>query len=246
MKEFRYLTYHTEYSCSGTFNLKMGARPCFMSAFNKVRNNSNIKYKIRLYPGIDLCKKASHSNACLFSKQEIRNHLLQLKDLFPFSYRVLDEMKGGNKIIVIHLHLKDVPATFHKYILTWIRYLYEYPYNVILKDAYLLREDLGLRFQSMSFLFNIVSSCQRVYVGEGHSIREKHLHTPLTKSELKKRIEEVRCLDDIYEDMNMNRGRLPETIGKFSYDDIEYWSEELFNEVRKPVYVELYNKVKGR
>ena len=246
MKEFRYLTYHTEYSCSGTYNLKMGARACFRSAFDNVRNNSDIKYKIRLYPGIALCTNHNVSNACLFSKQEIRNHLLQLKDLFPFSYRVLDEMKEGNKIIVIHLHLKDVPATFHKYILTWIRYLYEYPYNVILKDAYLLREDLGLRFQSMSFLFNIVSSCQWVYVGEGHSIRENHLHTPITKSELKERIKEVRFLDDIYEDMNMNRDRLPETIGKFSCNDVEYWSEELFNEVRKPVYVELYNKVKGR
>ena len=224
----------------------MGARACFRSAFDNVRNNSDIKYKIRLYPGIALCKNHNVSNACLFSKQEIRNHLLQLKDLFPFSYRVLDEMKEGNKIIVIHLHLKDVPATFHKYILTWIRYLYEYPYNVILKDAYLLREDLGLRFQSMSFLFNIVSSCQWVYVGEGHSIRENHLHTPITKSELKERIKEVRFLDDIYEDMNMNRDRLPETIGKFSCNDVEYWSEELFNEVRKPVYVELYNKVKGR
>lgn len=224
----------------------MGARACFANVFNKVNDDSNIKYKIRLYPGIDFCKKANFANACLFSKQEIRNHLLQLKDLFPFSYRVLDEMRGDNKIIVIHLHLKDVPATFHKYILTWIRYLYEYPYNVILKDAYLLREDLGLRFQSMSFLFNIVSSCQRVYVGEGHSIRENHLHTPITKSKLKERIKEARFLDDIYEDMNMNRDRLPETIGKFSYNDVEYWSEELFNEVRKPVYVELYNKVKGR
>lgn len=246
MKEFKFLVYHTEYSCSGTYNLKMGARTCFRSAFDNVRNNSDIRYKIRLYPGIDFCKKVSHSNACLFSKQEIRNHLLQLKDLFPFSYRVLDEMKEGNKIIVIHLHLKGVPATFHKYILTWIRYLYEYPYNVILKDAYLLREDLGLRFQSMSFLFNIVSNCQRVYVGEGHSIREDHLHTPMTKSELKKRIKKVRSLNDIYEDMNMNRDRLPETIGKFSYNDAEYWSEELFDKVRKPVYVELYNKVKGR
>lgn len=224
----------------------MGVRPCFKSAFDNVRNNSNIKYKIILYPGIEFCKKARRANACLFSKQEIRNHLLQLKALYSFSYRVTDEIKEDNKIIVVHLHLKDVPATFHRYILTWIRYLYEYPYNVILKDAYLLKEDLGLRFQSMSSLFNIVACCQRVYVGEGHSIRESHLHTPLTKSELKKRIKEVRFLEYIYEDMNINRDRLPETIGKFSCDDVEYWSKELFNEVRKPVYVELYNKVKGR
>lgn len=246
MKEFRYLNYHTEYSCSGTFNLKMGARACFRNAFNDVRDNSDIKYKIRLYPGIALCKNHNMSNACLFSKQEIRNHLLQLKDLFPFSYRVLDEMKEGNKIIVIHLHLKDVPAIFHKYILTWIRYLYEYPYNVILKDAYLLREDLGLRFQSMSFLFNIVARCQRVCVGEGHSIRESHLHAPITKSKLRERIKEVQCLNDIYKDMDIGRNVLPEKVGEFSCSDIEYWSEELFDEARKPVYVELYNKVKRR
>ena len=246
MKEFRYLSYHTEYSCSGTYNLKMGARVCFANVFNMVNDDSNIKYKIRLYPGIDFCKKANHSNACLFSKQEIRNHLLQLKALYPFSYRVADKMKDDNKIIVIHLHLKDVPATFHKYILTWVRYLYEYPYNVILKDAYWLKKDPRFRFQSISALFNIVACCQKCYVGEGHSIREDHIHTPITKAELKERIKKVKCLNDIYKDMNIGRNVLPEKIGKFSYNDIEYWSEELFNEVRKPVYVELYNRVKGR
>ena len=46
--------------------------------------------------------------------------------------------------------------------------------------------------------------------------------------------------------MDIGKDVLPEKIGEFSYDDIEYWSEELFNEVRKPVYVKLYNKVKGR
>lgn len=224
----------------------MGARICFATVFNKVNDDSNIKYKIRLYPGIDFCKKAGRSNACLFSKQEIRNHLLQLKDLFPFSYRVLDEMKEGNKIIVIHLHLKDVPATFHKYILTWIRYLYEYPYNVILKDVHWLRKDSRFRFQSISSLFNIVACCQVCYVGEGHSIREYHIHTPITKAELKERIGEVKCLNNIYKNMDIGKDVLPEKIGEFSYDDIEYWSEELFNEVRKPVYVKLYNKVKGR
>lgn len=246
MKEFRCLSYHTEYSCSGTYNLKMGARICFANVFNMVNDNSNIKYKIRLYPGIDFCKKSSLSNACLFSKQEIRNHLLQLKALYPFSYRVSDEMKGDDKIIVIHLHLKNVPAIFHKYILTWVRYLYEYPYNVILKDSYRLRKDSRFRFQSISSLFNIVACCQVCYVGEGHSIREDHVHTPITKAELKERIGEVKCLNDIYKDMDIGRDRLPRTIRKFSCNDIEYWSEELFDEVRKPVYVELYNKVRGR
>lgn len=246
MKEFRYLTYHTEYSCSGTYNLKMGARICFANVFNAVRDDSNIRYKIRLYPGIDFCKNKNLANACLFNKQEIRNHLLQLKDLFPFSYRVLDGVKGNDKIITVYLHLKDVPATFHKYILTWVRYLYEYPYNVILKDAYLLREALGLKFQPISFLFNIVACCQSVYVGEGHSIGERHLHAPLTKAKLKERIRKAEYLSDIYHYMDADNDKLPEIIEGFSYNDIEYWSEELFNEGRKPVYVKLYNKVKGR
>ena len=224
----------------------MGAEACFRRVFDAVRDDSNIKYKIILYPGTDFCKDTRQSNACLFSKQEIRNHLLQLKALYPFSYRVADEITEDNKIIVIHLHLKDVPATFHKYILTWIRYLYEYPYNVILKDAYWLGKDPRFRFQSISALFNIIAYCQCYTVGEGHSIRESHLHIPITKAELRERIKTEKSLNNIYKVMNIDRDKLPNKVGEFSYKDMEYWSEELFNEIRKPIYVELYNKIKGR
>ena len=39
----------------------------------------------------------------------------------------------------MHLRLNNVPPTFHKYVLTWLRYTYEFPYNVFLKDAYNLK-----------------------------------------------------------------------------------------------------------
>lgn len=246
MKEFRYLSYYTEYSCSGSYNLHMGVRACFRSAFDNVVNGSNIKYKIRLYPGIDFCKRASQSNACLFSKQEIRNHLLQLKDLFPFSYKVLDEIKEDKKIIAVHLHVKDVPAVSHKYILTWVRYLYEYPYNVILRDAYWLKEDPRFRFQSIANLFNVVASCCQAYVGGGHSIGEDYVHIPMTKAQLKRRIRGARFLNNIYDAANLDKKKLPEKIGKFSCLDSEYWSKELFGDSRKPIYVEMYNEVRKR
>lgn len=219
---------------------------CFANVFSILRDDSNINYKIRLYPGLDLCVEHQLSNACLFSKSEIRNHLLQLKSLYPFSYKVVNELKEGKRIIAVHLHLNDVPATFHKYILTWVRYLYEYPYNMILRDAYWLSKDSRFRFTSIATLFNLVAVCQKCVVGEGHSIREAHLHTPITKAELKERIRNVQRLNDIYEELDIRINKLPLTVGYFSCSDIEYWSKELFDKVRKPVYVELYNKVKRR
>ena len=194
--------------------------------------------------GINFCKSKHRSNACLFSKHEIRNHIRQLKDLYPFNYKVLDRVENGVQIIAVYLNLKNVPVLFHKYILTWVRYLYEFPYNVLLRDAYWLKEDPQFRFQALSRIFNIVTYCNKRYVGEGHSISEAHLHVPMTKKDLRERIAEAIKLNDIYEALDLKYNEVPYIIEKFSNRDIEYWSREFFDTIRKPVYINLFNQIK--
>ena len=224
----------------------MGVDVCFSNVFSRMNNNSDIIYTVRLYPGVDLCVKNHHSNACLFSRHEVRNHLRQLRGMYPFRYRVLEKATDDGQIYYeVVIHLKEVPATFHKYVLTWLRYTYEYPYNVILKDAYRLKKDPTFRFESIANIFNVVSNCCSDYVGEGHSVAEASIHEPLRKDELRERIREVDRLNSIYKILSIKKTKLPEEIEGFGYRDLEYWSEELF-ELRKPTYMKMYNAIKSK
>lgn len=246
MEEFRLLNYHTEYSCSGTFNKKMDTQVCFSQAFHNVRNNSSIQYIVRLYPDIKFVSENHKSNMCVLNRNEIKNHLRQLTGIFPFEYRVVKTKVNNYPCYEVHIHLCDVPATFHKYVLTWIRYSYEFPYNVILKDTYMLKKDPMFRFTSISNLFNVVSNCYPYGVGEGHSIFESHIHIPLKKAELRDRIKEVDRLNYIYQELKgINKMKLPAKIKNFSSTDIEYWSPEFF-EMRKNIYINMYNQIKAK
>lgn len=244
MNEFKYLSYHTEYSCVGSYKRKMSVSACFSEIFSRVRDNSDIIYKVLVYPGTDLCTEKHYSNACLLSKHEVRNHLRQLRSIYPFGYRVLEKFRDdGQMYYEVMLHLKGVPVTFHKYVLTWLRYTYEYPYNVILRDAYMLKKDPAFRFESISNIFNVVSNCCPDYVGEGHSVSEDSIHDPIKKEELREQIRRVDRLNSIYKILSLKKFKLPEELRDFDCKDLEYWSPELF-ELRKPIYMKMYNAIK--
>lgn len=246
MNEFRFLSYHTEYSCTGTYNKEMCANACFAGVFSRVHYDSDIVYTIHLYSGIDFCTKYHYSNACLFSKHEIRNHLRQLKGIYPFGYRVLEKSNNEGQVYYeVKLHLNNVPATFHKYVLTWLRYTYEYPYNVILKDTYRLKKDSMFRFESIANIFNVVSNCYPDDVNDIHSIAENIIHKPLRKCKLCERIRKADRLEEIYNFLYINAIKLPKQIEGFECKDLEYWSEELF-ELKKSTYIEMYKTIKSK
>lgn len=244
MKEFKYLDYHTEYSCDGDLNKHMASEACFSYVFGHVHDNDHVKYKIILYKGIEFSKNNHRSNACLFGKKEIRNHLALLKSLYPFHYKVLDCKKEGKKYdrIEVFLELDNVPATFHKYILTWLRYTYEFPYNVILKDAYALKKDSEFRFESIANLFNLVMGCYCNNPREIHQIPLNVVSVPMKLSEVREKIQKVGILNDIYEKLKAKKDTIPKTIGKYTISDIEYWENGF--EVRKPIYMKVYKEIK--
>lgn len=245
MKEFKYLDYWTEYSCEGAIVKKMGREACFGYVFNHIGAGYSVKYRIILYSGIEFSKREYQSNACLFTKREIRRHLLLLKSLYPFHYRVSD-YKADDKVkydrIEVFLELNDVPPTFHKYILTWLRYTYEYPYNVILKDAYALKKDPTFRFESISNLFNLVIGCFCSNPRDIHQIPRNQISVPMKLAEVRNRIQEVNHLNDIYKKLKAKKDTIPETIGKYGVRDIEYWRDGF--EVRKPIYMKVYKEIK--
>ena len=162
MRDFQFLCYHTEYSCKGAIGKKMGVSACFSRVFNAIDGeNISEDYEIILYKGTKLAKEKNKSNSCLFTKKQISNHLKQAQRIYPFNFRITEVTNWGDgyNVFKVHLKLIQAPGTFHKYLLTWLRYMYEYPYNVILYDAYKLKKDPCFRFTSISDLFNLVLGC---------------------------------------------------------------------------------------
>lgn len=244
MNDFRYVDYDTVYSCSGELIQNLSHRACFGYVFRSdITIKSDIKYTVVLYRGLDYCKENGKSNACLFSIKEVRNHLRSLKSLYKFHYRVTSEEDEYPKIIV-HLRLNNVPPTFHKYVLTWLRYTYEFPYNVFLKDAYNLKSIPEFRFESISNIFNLVLGCYCNDLRIIHQVPHNFVSKPLKISELKERIKEVKELNNIYRALNPKNETIPKKIGEYDVCDIEYWESGF--DSRKPVYLEVYNKIKDK
>lgn len=219
--------------------MEVGA--CFSYVFNEVNNNSSVKYQIVLYMGTKCSAEQHKSNACIFTKQEVRNHLKLLKSLYPLQYSVRDYGdKNGYKRILVTLNIENTPATFHKYALTWLRYLYEFPYNVLLRDAYTLKKERTFRFESIANLFNLTLSCYCRNPREIHQIPSNSIIQRLKIADIKRRIKQVNLLHDIYEDGDEKALKIPEKIQGFSVEDIEYWNVGF--EERKPIYMEIQKR----
>ena len=249
MKDFQFLDYHTEYSCKGAFNEGMDVESCFSFVFQHTSNkNISEEYEVILYKGTDFSKKRHHSNSCLFTKKQIRNHLKQAHGIYPFDFHITEAAKwrGGYNVFKIHLKLTNVPGMFHKYLLTWLRYMYEYPYNVILYDAYKLKKDPCFRFTSMSDLFNLVLSCFNENPADIHQIARNQVSKTMLKRDIREKLQNIRMLNNIYDKLKnkVNNNQIPDEDGDLTTSDFEFWeSDDIFERRRKPIYMNVYKEI---
>ena len=244
MNEFRLLNYHTVYSCTGDLVKKLSDEVCFGYVFHSgINEESTVTYEIVLYMGTKLSKDRQCSNACLFDKKGIRRHLKILKSMLNFSYRIMDDNNANYNRVRIRITISKCSLNFHRYALTWIRYLYEYPYNVLLRDAYELKKDPTFRFESVSNIFNVVLGSFCSDLRSVHQVPRNGLTSPLTISQLKAKLNRVGLLNDIYKVLNGNPTRISSKYGKYSIKDIEYWNKGF--DKRKNIYLQNYKINKG-
>ncbi len=249
MNDFQFLDYHTEYSCKGTFEKKMGVEACFSFAFRRTsEENVSEEYEVILYKGTDFSRATHNSNSCLFTKKQIRNHLRQAQGIYPFDFYITEapDWGDGYNVFKVRLKLTNVPGTFHKYLLTWLRYTYEYPYNVILYDAYKLKKDPCFRFTSMSDLFNLVLSCFSEDPRDIHQIAKNQVSKPMLKRDIREKLQNIQKLNNVYVKLKSKGGKnqIPDKDGDFTTSDFEFWeSDNIFERRRKPIYMNVYKEI---
>lgn len=238
MKEFQFLDYCTIYSCEGDLHKEYGESACFGYVFDAIRANMTVDYVITIHKGVDFARTAHKSNACLLDVKKATKHINLLKSIYPIDIKVEDSEDTFN----VYLSLSNVPPSFHKYALTWVRYLYEFPYNVLLRDAYELKKNSCFRFESIANLFNLCMGCSCINPREIHQVPLNVVSTRLSVNELRERIKKVNRLNSIYKKLSRKEDSIPDNIGEYSCTDSEYWDEGY--KERETVYLRVYNKNK--
>lgn len=242
--EFDYLSLHTEYQCSGVKS-NWNSTPCFRDVF--IRDGlKNADYKIRMYKPGEALTKNKWNNACFASLEIIKHHASLLEQLFPIKYEV-EEVDEGLPHYLVKLSIRDKKNIYHRYALSWMRYLYEYPGNMILSDAYRLKKEVGFKRMSIANLFILCAACIN---GDESGFRFDQTITkygkPLTMKELGDRLSHCTQLSDIYYRDGSERWYTSGVITqiKGNIRNIDYWvSEEEFKK-RKECYVKTYKEAR--
>ena len=246
---FKDSVYCTNYKANGE---KLLDQACFARFFNSGDIKEHGNYEVYLVKDINFGNRIGRNHYLLFNEDEILEHMAQLKKIIPsLEYKLTSASMTIRKVpsdcYVLSFTLSDTCSLVHKYALTWVRYLYEYPYNIILKEAYKLKHTCHSPFnrQSISNLYMVCSTAFPGTPGIGHSVNRSGYFIP--NYIIKERLHKSDFLNDIYVcpswvEIDQFRLRLDYDV----YSNSEYWdSQEKFLE-RIPHYLKTLNYLKHK
>ena len=147
--DFKYLEFWTYYSSKGTLDKNLKREWCFSSVFGGLKHQKN-EYVLYIYNNGHLTNK---DNNCLITKEQLIEHINEINKFYKFEYK-LKTIKDGYKLEFTI----DAPIIYHKIILSWLRYSYEFPFNVTLYELFKVREEKGFKRLTMLNLFNLIGA----------------------------------------------------------------------------------------
>ena len=147
--DFKFLEFCTYYSSKGTTNKDLAREYCFSKIFYGEDHQTN-DYVIYIYKnGFE----QNRDNNCIISKEQLIEFIDEINKFYKFNYD-LKSIKDGYKLEFT----LDAPLIYHKVILSWIRYSYEYPFNVAVYELFKVRNEKGFKRLTMLNLFNLIGS----------------------------------------------------------------------------------------
>lgn len=165
-------SYYTDYDVEGAFEYnQIGYRnhACFAEAFralDRFRTSKKVhcKYTIRVYKVAGNNLRVREGNATFLTKDELFRFVSSAKKYFNFKCNVNEYDDRYDVIIDI-----NNTSVCHKYILTWVRYTYEYPFNICCLDTVELRNTGKYDYISTQNLMHLALSCIGNFNG-GHAL----------------------------------------------------------------------------
>lgn len=152
---FNFLNFCTIYESKGSINKIKGKEACFSKIFNSNYIFMSNEYHIYIDKTLKSIRNAKN-NYCPFSRKEIVNFIRTAKKIAKFNYRIKETNNEYELIIKVKKTLE-----IHKYLLSYLRYLYEYPFNMYLQDTIKLSKIKEFKGISLINIFNLVSDSMK-------------------------------------------------------------------------------------
>lgn len=147
--DFKFLEFWTYYSSKGDIEKDLNKEWCFSEIFNGESWMHNT-YELYIYR---YGYKKGADNNCLITKRQLIKHIEEIKKFHDFEY-TLTSIPGGYKL----QFSLACELMWHKIILSWLRYSYEFPYNVTLYEAFRVCKHKDFKDLSMLNLFNLIGA----------------------------------------------------------------------------------------
>lgn len=149
--DFKYLEYWTYYSSKGTTNKNLAREYCFSKIFyGETKQNNN--YELYIYNNGHI---KTHDNNCLLTKEQLIKHIEEINKFYKFKYTLKNLKEGTGYKLIFNL---NAPLIYHKVILSWLRYTYEFPFNIALYESFKVKEEKGFKRATILNLFNLIGS----------------------------------------------------------------------------------------
>ena len=242
-------------NCNSTYGLEGGVIghrdiervACFSYAFRNLdEEGGKQKYHIILYTDPMIVRNKSIENYFFMETSIIDRYLKAIKLTVPgIKWKVEGDIKhDGYKAIGLHLEI-DGPRLIHKYVLTVVRYLWEFPRSVCLYDAYQLKSLKEFRFESIMNLFNLCMGCYPGYKGMNHGTNSNAIR--YNNKDLKERIEwcikNSISVNDIYPSNHRTEFKTLYVEKDDNYKNTSYWVNKEEFEKRLIHYKTEYERV---
>jgi hypothetical protein len=208
---------------------------CFGSLVSRLPNSGNIHnhYSINIFKPQDADHyniNGQNANATLLNINEIRNHIRIVKNLFNFSFKVTEKEDR----YIAHIDINQ-PKIYHRYLLSWIRYTYEYPFNIACLDMHEMKKQPECRFISAPNLMLttlLFTNAPRI----DHCICNHGVPKGLTNANLKNRFLETDRLNSFYNRIpQISWVRFPDRMSSSRKTQLKEF------ERRKEMYLEMYH-----
>lgn len=156
-----FLRYDTRYFANingQEVNFKDSSQACFSKLFYQILDGLPNK-SIPLHFELILCLsndrlEKNYSNRVFLTQEEIRYYLNELSNMIKFEYEL---KKQANNEYILDIKSNEIPYKY-KWFITCLRYMYEYPFNLALKDAVFLKTNKKFVNINLLNVFNIIGS----------------------------------------------------------------------------------------
>lgn len=239
---FNFLNFCTIYRSKGSNDHNLKREYCFSQIFYQGPNTQKNEYTLEIY--IDKAADNDDNN-CFLTKDELEEHINNIKKLKRFEHTIEE---CPNKY-VIHFTL-DAPRVYHKIILSWLRYTYEFPFNMVLYETFKLKKVKGFKRVNTFNLFNLIAGsmdytkhgCNIHAIGEFNKFKKfinwKNFNKTIVKEYKRDPNCEINSLVEYLNNYNYNFKYI-EKNPKLKVNNSEFWETE--NEFKNRIKVYRHN-----